>query len=65
MIFLIPLLLYLPDHYGLDGVWMSFPISDCMATTVTVIMVSFELARLNRAVKEHGKPNLCPDSLES
>lgn len=65
VIFLIPLLLFLPGRYGLDGVWMSFPLSDCMATAVTVIMVSLELSRLNRAVKEHGKPNLCPDSLES
>lgn len=65
VIFLIPLLLLLPRQYGLDGVWMSFPLSDCMATAVTVIMVSMELSRLNRAVKERAASKLYADSLES
>lgn len=65
VIFLIPLLLLLPDRYGLDGVWMSFPVSDCMATMVTVIMVSLEMSRLNRKVKAHSTTKLCNDSLES
>lgn len=65
VIFLIPLLLFLPDRYGLDGVWMSFPLSDCMATAVTIIMVSLELTRLNRAVKDRSNAKLCHDSLES
>ena len=65
VIFVIPLLLLLPDRYGLNGVWMSFPMSDCLATAVTVIMVSLELSRLNRAVKGQTQSNLCTDSLES
>ncbi len=40
VIFLIPLLIILPDHYGLRGTWMSFPISDILATIVTAIMVT-------------------------
>lgn len=62
VIFLIPLLLFLPGRFGLNGVWMSFPISDLLATSVTVIMVSLQLSRLNRAVS--GR-NLCPESLDS
>lgn len=65
VIFLIPLLLLLPGRYGLDGIWMSFPLSDCMATAVTVIMVSLELRRLNRAATARTQAKLCPDSLES
>lgn len=48
VIFLIPFLLYLPSVYGLDGVWLSFPMSDALATVVTAIMVSVLLARLSR-----------------
>ncbi len=48
VIFLIPLLLYLPGRYGLDGVWASFPLSDLLATVVTVVMVSFQLAQIGR-----------------
>lgn len=65
VIFLIPLLIILPRHFGLNGVWMSFPVSDIFATAVTVIMVSIELTRLNRAAKSCTKANLCPESLES
>lgn len=46
VLFLIPLLLTLPALYGLNGVWASFPISDCFATIVTTIMVIFVLRRL-------------------
>ncbi|MCM1378107.1 MAG: MATE family efflux transporter [Prevotella sp.] len=50
VIFLIPLLLLLPDRYGLDGVWMSFPLSDLFATAVTVVMISLELSRLKSQI---------------
>ena len=46
VIFLIPLLLFLPGRYGLDGVWASFPLSDLMATVVTVAMVAHLLSRI-------------------
>ena len=47
VIFLIPLLLTLPGYFGLDGVWMSFPISDVMATVVTAAMVWWQMRRLD------------------
>ncbi|MDE6266344.1 MAG: MATE family efflux transporter [Muribaculaceae bacterium] len=46
VLFLIPLLLILPSIYGLDGVWVSFPISDFLATIVTTILVVMVLRRL-------------------
>lgn len=33
--FLIPLILILPDYFGIFGVWISFPIADVLATLVT------------------------------
>ncbi|MDE6525271.1 MAG: MATE family efflux transporter, partial [Paramuribaculum sp.] len=49
VIFLIPLLLTLPHCLGLDGVWLSFPSSDVMATIVTALMIAFQLRRLPAA----------------
>ncbi|MDC8002444.1 MATE family efflux transporter [Aureisphaera galaxeae] len=43
--FLIPLLLILPPFMGVFGVWISFPIADFLATTVTGYF-------LNKAVKK-------------
>lgn len=39
VVFLIPLLISLPREIGIDGVWLSFPISDLIATVVTTILV--------------------------
>lgn len=39
VIFLIPLLVILPRHYGLTGIWLSFPASDVLATLVTTFFV--------------------------
>lgn len=51
VIFLIPLLLILPATYGLNGVWASFPISDTLATIVTVIMVIIVMRKLRQQPK--------------
>lgn len=39
VIFLIPLLVFLPRTFGIDGVWYSFPISDAVATVVTFVLI--------------------------
>ena len=46
VIFLIPLLLTMPEHFGLTGVWMSFPMSDVCAFSVSASMIIYELKRL-------------------
>nr|WP_299033758.1 MATE family efflux transporter [uncultured Tenacibaculum sp.] len=44
--FLIPLVYILPKFYGINGVWMSFPIADVLSTALTY-------AYLKREVKLH------------
>ena len=39
ILFLLPLLYLLPINFGADGVWISFPISDTMATVLTIILL--------------------------
>lgn len=39
VLFLIPLLVVLPRYWGLDGVWMAMPISDVIATVVTLALL--------------------------
>ncbi|WP_010182269.1 MATE family efflux transporter [Aquimarina agarilytica] len=41
--FLIPLLLILPKHYGILGVWISFPISDTLSTIATGFFLNKEI----------------------
>lgn len=45
-IFLIPLVYILPKFYGINGVWMSFPIADVLSTLVTYLYLKKEI-RLN------------------
>lgn len=48
VIFLIPLLLILPQLFGIDGVWMAMPISDFIAAVITFVMVTHYIKRLKR-----------------
>lgn len=41
--FLIPLVLLLPNYFGIFGVWISFPIADLLATTVTGFFLKREM----------------------
>ena len=52
--FFIPLILILPKFYGELGVWISFPISDILATIVTGYFLNKEI-----------KKNLIPKDIES
>lgn len=49
VIFMIPLLLILPPHWGLNGVWCSFPLSDCAATVATFVLLYREMRRIKEA----------------
>lgn len=48
VLFLIPLLLWLPGREGLDGVWMAFPGSDILATVVTLLMIVWQFGKMRR-----------------
>lgn len=52
VLFLIPLLLIMSNIYHLDGVWMSFPISDLLATIVTAIMIYIQMKEIGRMAKK-------------
>lgn len=46
VIFLIPLLLIMSDMFKLRGIWMSFPVSDTLATIVTAILIIVQFRKL-------------------
>lgn len=54
VIFLIPLLLTLPGHFALKGVWMSFPLSDICAFAVSVSLITWEMKRLKKGATHIG-----------
>ena len=46
--FLLPLLFTLPDLWQLNGVWLSFPLSDALATLVAAVLLVVELRKITR-----------------
>ncbi|WP_412523928.1 MATE family efflux transporter [Clostridium sp. JS66] len=46
VIILIPMLLILPNFFGLEGVWMAGPIADFMASVITAILLYKEMRLL-------------------
>lgn len=52
VIVLIPLLLILPPIFGLNGVWISGPTSDAVASVITVFFVMRELKELKQQEME-------------
>ena len=42
-LFLIPLVYILPQFYGINGVWMAFPIADILSTIVTYVYLKKEI----------------------
>ena len=52
---LIPLLLILPGFWGIDGVWLSYPIADTMSATAVGFVLYREWKRLPESVGQAGK----------
>ena len=48
MLFLIPLLAVLPQWWGLDGVWLSMPISDSISFASAACMLAYTIRRIKR-----------------
>ena len=44
--FILPLMLILPNHYGLTGIWISFPIGESLSATFSTIVSWPQLRRL-------------------
>lgn len=51
VIFIIPIIFFLPQFLGLDGVWITFPISDFLAGIVTWFFFNNEIKHLNKKLK--------------
>lgn len=46
--FLLPMLFILPQFFGLNGIWYSFPIADVLATIVTFVWMKVALNKLGK-----------------
>lgn len=53
--FLIPLLLLMTRWFKLDGVWMSFPLSDIFATIITAIMIIIQFRKIDKMTNKYLK----------
>jgi putative MATE family efflux protein len=51
VLFFIPILLVMAPLFGLDGIWMTFPISDLLSTFVTGFLLWRELKRLQKKIE--------------
>jgi putative MATE family efflux protein len=47
VLFLIPMVLILPRFFGLNGVWLSFPVTDVISFFVTFSMVAYTMRNLH------------------
>jgi putative MATE family efflux protein len=48
VLILIPMVIVLPNFFGLDGVWYAFPVSDAASFLITFILIKSVLGRLPR-----------------
>ena len=48
ILFLIPLVLILPRFFGINGIWLSFPIADTLSFMVTLVMVIPQMREFQR-----------------
>ena len=62
ILFLLPLLYALPHWFGADGVWMSFPISDALATLLTIFILG-RLFRKFSMLKDGDDPSILGSQL--
>lgn len=48
IIFMVPVLIFLPPLLKLDGVWACFPIADLAATVVAAVMLAVQIRKIKR-----------------
>lgn len=58
VVFLIPLLLVLPNHWGVAGVWKSLTFSDALSVVLALILLAVEMKTVRRLIVEprRGQP---------
>jgi putative MATE family efflux protein len=52
ILFFIPIVFIMANSFGLGGIWATFPISDALAFTVTLIFVIREMKILNQTIEK-------------
>ncbi|WP_226585416.1 MATE family efflux transporter [Halobacillus litoralis] len=60
VLFLIPLVLILPNFFGVTGVWLAFPLSDLLAFTLSMIFLYKDRALFFKSKKETGTYETAP-----
>jgi Na+-driven multidrug efflux pump len=55
LIFLLPAILILPLFFGLNGVFLSWPVSDFLSFIVTLFLIIIELRLMNRTAETEWK----------
>lgn len=48
VLFLIPLLLILPNYWGIEGIWRAIPIADILAVLLTATFVAYEVRKMRK-----------------
>ena len=51
MIFLVPLLIILPPHFGVLGVWLSMPIADSMSVVLAATLLALQIRAFKREMQ--------------
>jgi Na+-driven multidrug efflux pump len=54
VIMLIPLIYIFPGFWGINGIWLAFPVADSMSAIVVTIMLIREWKRLNLIENENA-----------
>lgn len=55
LLFLLPLLIFLPDHYGVTGVWAAMPVADGLAAVLAAVLLFYQIRKLRLdPVHEHA-----------
>ena len=52
LLLLLPLLVILPPLFGIDGVWMSMPVSDTLSALLALFMMTRYMRKFKRQHKE-------------
>ena len=50
MLFIIPLLLVLPEFWGVDGVWYTMPMADCVSVLLAAALLFSQLRQFRRQI---------------
>ena len=58
LIFLVPCLFLLPQYWGPDGVWGSFPVADMLATITTGLMLGWQLKKFKAGGLNNAKDSV-------